>query len=79
MIDARDKTLEQKVKASMASSLHFIDQYIIIQSSEPHVYSQTDSFTLSGFTSAFKAALNERKQHGTSSCLYNHDGFNALT
>ncbi len=32
-----NKTLEQKVKASMAT-LHFIEHYIIIRPSEPHIY-----------------------------------------
>ncbi len=66
-----NKTLEPKVKTSMATSLHsaFIDHYIIIRPSESHIYSWTDAFTLLGFTTAFKATLNER----------NHDGFNALT
>ncbi len=57
-----NKTLEQKVKASMATSLdiEFIEHFIIIRPSEPHIYSHTDTFTLSEFTTAFKAALNER-------------------
>ncbi len=59
-----NKTLQQKVKASMATSRHFIERYIIIRLSEPHVYSRTDVFTLSGFTTAFKAALNERNRTG---------------
>ncbi len=35
-----NKTLEQKVKASMATSLHreFIEHSIIIRPSEPHIY-----------------------------------------
>ncbi len=32
-----NKTLEQKVKARMATSLHFIEHYIIIRPSEPHI------------------------------------------
>ncbi len=32
-----NKTLEQKVKASMATP-HFIEHYIIIRPSEPHIY-----------------------------------------
>ncbi len=48
----------------MATSLHFIEDFIIIQLSEPHIYSRTGAFTLSGFTSAFKAALNERNSTG---------------
>ncbi len=59
-----NKTLEQKVKASIATSLHFIEHSIIIRPSEPHIYSRTDAFTLSGFTTAFKAALNERNSTG---------------
>ncbi len=67
-----NKTLEQKVKASMATSLHFIERSIIIRPSEPHIYSRIDAFVwihihiqdLSGFTSAFKAALNERNSTG---------------
>ncbi len=60
--------LEQKLKASVATSLHFIERSIIMRPSEPHIYiyiyiyiySQTDAFAWSGFTTAFKAALNER-------------------
>ncbi len=61
----------------MATSLHraFIEHYIVIRPSDPHIYiyiyidyiyiySQTDAFTLSGFTTAFKAALNERNSTG---------------
>ncbi len=61
-----NKTLEQKVKASMATSLHraFIERSVIILPSDPHIYSRTDSFTLSGFTIAFKAALNGRNSTG---------------
>ncbi len=35
-----NKTLEQKVKASMATSLHreFIEHYIIIRLSDPHIF-----------------------------------------
>jgi len=58
-----NKTLEQEVKASMAT-LHFIELYIIIRPSEPHLYNRTDAFTLSGFTTAFKAALNDRNSTG---------------
>ncbi len=39
-----NKTLEQKVKASMAT-LHFIEHSIIIRLSEPHIYIRTDAFT----------------------------------
>ncbi len=42
----------------------FIEHYLNIQPSEPHVYSRTDAFTLSGFTTAFKSALNERNSVG---------------
>ncbi len=76
-----NKTLEQKLKASMATtSLHraFIEHSIIIQPSEPHIYSWTYTFTLSGFTTELKAALKERNSTGQS-WLYNHDGFNVLT
>ncbi len=59
-----NKTLEQKVKASMATSLHFIEHSIIIRPSEAHIYSRTDAFILSGFTTTFKAALNEWKSTG---------------
>ncbi len=54
----------------MARSLHraFIEHYIFIRPPDPHIYiyiySQTDAFTLSGFTTAFKAALNERNSTG---------------
>ncbi len=50
-----NNTLEQKVKASISTSLHreFIEQHIIIRPSEPdlyiysiYIYSQTDTFTL---------------------------------
>ncbi len=70
------KTLEQKLKASMASLLHraFIEHSIIIRPSEPHlfiiiplephIYSHTDAFTLSGFTTACKAALNDWNSTG---------------
>ncbi len=58
-----NKTLEQKVKSSM-TTLHFIERSVIIRASEPRAYSQTDAFTLSGFKSAFKAALNDRNSTG---------------
>ncbi len=51
-----NNTLEQKVMASMESSLHrvaFIEHFIIIGLSEPHLQSRTDAITLSGFTAAF--------------------------
>ncbi len=63
-----NKTLEQKVKTSMQHYLiEFIERSIIIRPSEPHIcvyiyiytHSCTDAFTLSGFRTAFKAALNE--------------------
>ncbi len=44
-----------------------------------HIYSRTDTFTLSGFTTAFKAALNERKSTGHRVAFHNHDGFNSPT
>ncbi len=69
-----NKTLEQKVKASMATSLRrvvFIEYFINIGLSEPHLYSRTDPITLSGFTAAFSDSK--------SSCLYNHDRFNSPT
>ncbi len=58
--------LEQKLKASMATSRHraFIEHFIIMRLSELHIYSQTNAFTLSGFTTAFKAVLNERNGTG---------------
>ncbi len=60
-----NKTLEQKVKASMATSLHFIELSIIIRPSEPHIgYIAELTPALSGFTTAFKAALNERNTTG---------------
>ncbi len=77
-----NKTLEQKVKSSMATSLHraFIEHYIIILPSEPHVYSCTVAFTSSGFTTAFKAALNERNSTGHRvAYIIMIDGFNAPT
>ncbi len=48
----------------MATSLHFIEHSIIIRPSEPHIYSRSDAFTLSGFTTAFKPALNEWNSMG---------------
>ncbi len=37
------------------------------------------AFTLSGFTTACKYCAEWTEQHRTSSCLHNHDWFNALT
>ncbi len=72
-----NKTLEQKVKARMASLLHraFIEHSIIILS-EPHLYSRTNA--LSEFTTAFKAVLNDWNSTGHR-VADNHDGFNSPT
>ncbi len=64
-----NNTLEQNLKASIATSLHrvgFIEHFIIIGPSEQHILfiDETDAFTLSLFTTAFKAALNERNSTG---------------
>ncbi len=83
-----NKTLEQKVKASMATSLNsvIVHSIIIIWPSDPcvcicvcvcvcvcvciyiYIYIYIRLFFFS-----------RTEQHGTSSCLYNHDWFNALT
>ncbi len=46
--------------APSETSLHraFIEHSIIIRPSETHIYRRTDAFTLSGFTTAFKASCH---------------------
>ncbi len=66
----------------MASSLRraFLERYIIIiRPSKPHIYSRTDAFTLSGFTSACKAALNDRNSTGHRVAYIIINRFNAPT
>ncbi len=74
----QNKTLEQKVKASMETSLHkaFIEHFIIWLS-EQHIYSQT--FQDAQQHSRMQSCAEWTEQHGTLSCLYKHDGFNSPT
>ncbi len=71
-----NKTLEQKVKTSMASSLHFIEYYTTVRTADNVIYI-TELTSLHCQDSQPHSKL--RWMNGTSSCLYNHDGFNALT
>ncbi len=67
-----NKTLEQKVKTSMATLPHRVHRafyyYTTVRTAYICVYiyihSCTDAFTLSGFTTIFKAALNDRNSTG---------------
>ncbi len=77
-----NKTIEQKVKASMATSLHraFIERSVIIRPPEPHIYSQPHwRLYIVRIHNRIQSCAEWTGQHGTSSCLYNHDGFNAPT
>ncbi len=75
--------LEQKVKASMATSLHgvFIEHSIIIRPSE-HIYIYIESnwrLFIVRIHNRIQSCAEWTEQHGTSSCLHNHNGFNSPT
>ncbi len=65
-----NKTLEQKVKASMATPLHsaFIWHSIFIRPSEPHI-----ALYIVRIHIHIQSCAEWMEQHGTSSCLYDHD------
>ncbi len=53
---------QTRLKVSMTTSLHFIEcsqSIILLYDRQNRIYNRTNAFTLSGFTTAFKAALNE--------------------
>ncbi len=60
-----NKTLEQRVKASMASFWRL---------SEPNIYSQTNVFNIVRIHNSIQSCAEWTEEHGTTSCLYNHDG-----